>query len=65
MNTKFKLPHLKKTSFDFIFKFPVHMSVHNSPQNIHFQLQDIKKKKNKFLQPILIRVNIRCIIKFV
>ena len=48
MNTKFKLPHLKKkTSFDFIFKFPVHMSVHNSPQNIHFQLQDIKKEKQQ------------------
>ena len=27
------------------------MSVHNPAQNIHFQLQDIKKKNNKFLQP--------------
>ena len=64
MNTKFKLSHLKKkkTSFDFIFKFSVHMSVHNPAQNIHFKLQDTKEKQQISPNQMSIRVNVRCII---
>ena len=65
MNTKFKLSHLNKTSFVFIFKFSVHMSVHNPAQNIHFKLQDIKKEKQQVSpNQMSIRVNVQWIISF-